>query len=204
MFLNSRIFKVLFVQLWTFGISSLIINLDGRNSDSPLKPISYCVDCESPDLEGSIAIGLEAKFGVKEYFVTGELIYCIPNFAEKKIINTRHFANRIVFVDRGKISFYDKSIQIQRAGGSGVLIADNGICDSDFKYCGPRVGSKWEGGLAAFDNVENWKAIEIPVILVTLSVAERFRVLMNIQSMNIPKLGRQNVTVVRTRGVPEL
>jgi hypothetical protein len=77
---------------------------------------------------------------LKEYFVSAEVVYCIPNRAESNILNTAHFENRIVIVDRGEISLYEKARKIQEDGAVGILIADDGQCTEEFSFCGPRAG----------------------------------------------------------------
>lgn len=122
--------------------ANLIVNLNSRSRDpdSPVKIISFCIDCPSPEQEGSTAYGLLPRYGLKEYFVSAEAVYCIPNQAESNIRNGAHFENRIVIVDRGGISLFEKARKIQEIGAVGILIADDGQCTEQFSFCGPRAG----------------------------------------------------------------
>jgi hypothetical protein len=161
--------------------------------------ISYCVGCPSPEDEGSMAYGLIARHGVKEFHVTGEVLYCIPNFAEDETIVNRHqFPDRIVFVNRGEISLLEKVLRIQEAGAAGVIIADDGRCTDSFSSCGPRAGSVADGGFAPDDaQVVLWSKVEIPVVLVTMGTAEKFRRSMVIEQVLVPRKGYQNATILR-------
>lgn len=177
--------------------SELIVNLTSRpnDRDGPLKWISYCLNCPDPNQEGSLIRGLNAKHGPNDFSVSGELVYCVPNHAEAQtIFNVHHFQDRIVFVDRGKIPMFDKVQKIQRSDAIGVIIADDGSCDEDFRFCKTRTGTVLEGGLAAQDDPERWSSIEIPVLLISESSAERLRKLMNNRNIFVKGVGYQNVT----------
>lgn len=177
--------------------AELIVNLTSKTNDreGALKWVSFCVDCPSPEDEGSLIRALNAKFGPKDYSITGELVYCVPNHAETaSIFNIHHFQDRIVFVDRGKVPMLEKVAKIQKSDALGVIIADDGSCDEGFRYCTSRTGSVQEGGFAAFDDEVRWMGIEIPVVLVSLDSAERLRRLMNNRSVFVKGIGMQNVT----------
>lgn len=177
--------------------AQLILNLTsrGNDADGALKWITYCLKCPDPRSEGSIIPSLNAKYGVDEYSVTGELVYCVPNYAEGPFLaNDHQISDRIAFVDRGEISLLDKVLKIQEANALGVVIADDGSCFEDFRYCGPRAGSLQEGGFAAYDDERSWLAVEIPVVMVTLTNADRLRDAMGIKSVYIPGLGRHNIS----------
>jgi len=88
------------------------VNLSSRGVSKlgdPLKYVALCVNCPNPELEGSVIKGLVAKHGVQDFDFTGELIYCFPNHGDgDQILNRRDFTNKIVMVDRGKVSFLKK------------------------------------------------------------------------------------------------
>jgi hypothetical protein len=175
----------------------LIVNLTSKSNDhdGALKWISFCLDCDAPEKEGSVIRGLNAKYGPSDYSVTGELVYCVPNHAETLLIyNIHHFKDRIVFVDRGKISMFEKVSKIQKSQALGVVIADDGTCEEGFRYCRSRTGTVHDGGFAAFDSEEIWKEIEIPVILISFEGGERLRKLMQLQKVYVQGIGYQNVT----------
>lgn len=198
--LNCLLLTVLFWEKNFFCSGNLIANLNSRSQDqeSPLKLISYCIDCPSPEQEGTITQGLLPRYGLKNYFVSAELVYCIPNKADSGILNDYQFRGRIVLVDRGEIGILDKVILIQSGGAVGVLIADDGQCNEEFSYCGPRAGSVKDGGFAAHDHVsESWRKIRIPVLLVSFKSAESIRRLMPVKRVLLPRLGYHNITVLR-------
>ena len=182
-----------------FCQANLVANLNSRSQDpdSPIRLISFCIDCPSPDQEGTIVNALLPRFGLKEYFVSAELVYCIPNLADSDIINEEQFYNRIVVVDRGGISLIDKALKIQETGALGIIIADDGQCNDTFSFCGPRAGSVRDGGFAAHDHYnEMWKDIEIPVLLVTFQTAETIRRLMPVERVLLQRMGYHNITIL--------
>eukprot|EP01039_Chlorochromonas_danica_P000138 gene138-146_t len=189
--------------------SKLIVNLTSRGSndgpDGALKWVSFCLHCPDPYHEGSVLPALNPKHGVDIYSVTGEVVYCVPNFAERPyIVNDHQFTDRIVLVDRGKVSLLDKVLKIQETDAIGMIIADDGSCQEDFRWCGPRAGSIQEGGFAAYDTLENWLKVDIPVVLISSSSAERLRNAMGVKLTYIPGLGMHNITVhIGEEGVKE-
>ena len=190
------------IRVFCSSSGNLIANLNSRShhSDpsSPVKLISYCIDCPSPEHEGSIAFGLLPRHGSHDFLVSGEVIYCVPNFADTPVlINAHQLWNRIAFVDRGGNSLLEKATKLQKAGAIGVIIADDGQCDEQFLHCGVRAGSAPEGGFGAHDHMnEGWKGITIPVLLVTLTTAEQMRRIMPIEKIQIRGRGQQNISVV--------
>lgn len=183
-----------------FCCANLVANLNSRSHDpdSPLRLISFCIDCPSPEEEGTIVNGLLPRFGLKDYFVSGQLVYCIPNLADSAFVNEEQFDNRIVVVDRGGISLLDKALKIQETGAVGIIIADDGQCNDMFSFCGARAGSVRDGGFAAHDHFgEMWRDIEIPVLLVTMKTAETIRRLMPVERVLLPRMGYHNITVLR-------
>lgn len=94
------------------------------------------------------------------------------------------------------MSIIAKVTALQRAGAIAVVIADTGECDQHFKSCGHRIGSAGEGGLSAYDFSETWSDIVIPVVIVTKSMAEKLRILMEVKRRKFPKLGFQLVNII--------
>lgn len=179
--------------------ATLLVSLTSRqfaDSFKAVKLLSFCVDCPSPEEQGSLAYGLTAKHGLQHYSVVGALIYCIPNFAESpKLLNSHELSERVVMVDRGKINIIDKVLKIQQHGAVAVIVADDGRCKNDFKSCGPLAGSAKEGGFAAHDDERSWKEVTIPVVVVSVETADKMRRMMGIEVVNIRKWGLNNVTV---------
>jgi hypothetical protein len=171
--INSSFTLLLLFIIISSVNSTIIINLNSKsnynsNNLSPLKYLSYCIDCNNPTQQGSLALALTSKHGLQDYFVTGELIQCIPNHADtKKIINKHDMAGRIVLVNRGPNSMQNKMMKFINTEVLGVIIADNGQCDEEFNSCGLRSGSVRDGGIAAFDDAGLWKSFDIPILIVT-------------------------------------
>jgi len=179
----------------------LNVNLNSRahlgDSTSPIRLIFFCDRCPNPAEGGSIAHALLPRFGSRDYDVTGQVLYCVPNFAERedRIVNQAEFLGRIVLVDRGVVSLQEKAFRIQNARAMALIIADDGKCDEGFHFCGPRAGSALEGGFASWDEPHLWENIHIPVLLVTNTVANNLRALMKNKKVDIPRIGIQNVTL---------
>lgn len=168
--------------------------------DDPVKLISFCKNCNAPELEGSFVHGLIVKHGIREYSVTGEVVYCIPNFAEDTVMNKHQFANRIVFVNRGRVSIQEKINKIKATRAAAIIITDDGQCNEDLSYCGRRAGSSSEGGFIPHEDVTFWKSVRIPVLIVNQETANRLRGMMGNQLVEIPKLGQHNVTMIEDDG----
>lgn len=165
-------------------------------SDKGLSLVAFCIDCENPFHEGSAAKGLHPRHGLQDFHVVGSLVYCVPNNAEsRKVLNSHHFKDRIVIIDRGNMGLLDKIDKIHDSEAVGIIIADDGRCNEDFSYCGPQAGSAKEGGFAINDNIQRWRDVEIPVVLVSASTAEALRQTMGVRRVQIPKLGFQNITI---------
>lgn len=81
-----------------------------------------------------------------------------------------------------------------QTGAAALIIVDDGQCDDEFLNCGHRVGSVRDGGFGAFDSLELWRQVTIPVLLITCSTGEKIRSMMNIKRVDIPGLGWQNVS----------
>jgi hypothetical protein len=166
-----------------------------EDSNEPVNYISYCVDCPNPHQEGSILHGLTPKYGLKTFAIIGEVVYSVPNHAAlSKLLNPHEFHNRIVFADRGLNSLIEKVLLLQNAGALGIIIADDGQCDESFKYCGLRAGSAAEGGFSAHDDLSQWNLVKVPVMLISASSAEKFRLLMKVRRVKVPQIGFQNVS----------
>ena len=97
----------------------LRVNLSARSSESsPTKILLICVDCPHPEQEGTLLIGLQPKHGLKDYSVSGELVYCVPNHADVAsndgdFLNDRDMVGRVVLVDRGQVALHEKVLSIQ-------------------------------------------------------------------------------------------
>jgi len=200
-------FRALFgLLIWQMVVircnNALTVSMSKRSnlaSDRGLSLVAFCVDCENPFHEGSAANGLHPKHGLQDFHVIGTLVYCVPNNAEsRKVLNSHHFKDRIVLIDRGNMGLLDKIDKIQDSEAVGIIIADDGRCREDFSYCGPQAGSAREGGFAVNDNLHRWREVEIPVVLVSTSTAEALRQTMGVRRVEIPKLGFQNITIFHT------
>lgn len=192
--------SVIFLQTIPGINAQLIVNLTSKveNYNTPVKYITYCVQCPDPSKEGSLVRGLRSRYGPQTYTVTGELIYCVPNHGEKRrLLNAHQLNERVVLVERGKVSILEKILRIQQQShAAAIIIADDGSCDEPFYHCGSRAGSVGDGGFAAFDDMQLWSKVEIPVVLITHSSAEKLRSLMKIEKIMVRGSGLQNITLL--------
>jgi hypothetical protein len=197
----SRLLLLVCISLAVLPLnwSALTVSMSKRSnhaSDNGLTLIAFCVDCDNPFHEGAAAKGLHPKHGLQNFHTIGTLVYCVPNNAEaRKVLNAHHFKNRIVLIDRGNMGLLDKVDKIQDSEAVGIIIADDGRCKEDFSYCGPQAGSAREGGFAINDNIQRWRDVEIPVVIVSQRTAELLRLTMGVRTVEIPKLGVQNITI---------
>lgn len=181
--------------------SNLLIHLYSKEQEhsNPLKVVTFCMDCPNPGKEGSIVSALSSRYVEKrEYSITSELVYCVPNSAESsKILNKYQFKNRIVLVKRGIVSIQEKinSIIKGESKASAIIIIDDGQCDEQFNYCGLRMGGVSDGGFAAFDDKSFWLQLEIPVLLITAKSGQKLTSFMKNELTEIPKLGHHYVTI---------
>ena len=130
--------------------ADLIVHSSSKNDlagDNPLKQLYFCMNCPHPQSEGSVVNALIAKYSVRDYDITSQVVYCIPNGAESsKLVNKSQFIDRIVLVDRGKQTTMQEKISriasVDNDGGAtAILIADDGQCLPDFSFCGKRASS---------------------------------------------------------------
>lgn len=145
--------------------------------------------------------------------VTAEVVYCVPNLANKgRVLNSHEIIDRIAIVVRGDIGLIEKVLKVQNEGALGVIIIDDGQCDfsiskhasegaskdikksTRFQSCGLLVG-----GFSHTDSNMMWKAVKIPVLLVTKGTGDLLDSLMNITVTDIPRLGKQKITNLKIR-----
>ena len=181
----------------------LLMHLDSNNAknnerNGPVRLISFCVGCPSPEEEGSLMTGLLPWHIVANqhtFSVTGPLVYSVPNLADSdKIINDNQLVDRIALVDRGKVPLHEKVRRMQNVGAAAVIIADDSQCDEAFLFCGPRAGSSREGGFACHDNEDVWETLTIPVYLITATSAAHLRKLMHLTEVEVRGMGVQLIS----------
>lgn len=181
------------------GAGAVLVHLDSDSCSrqhQAVKYIKFCKDCPSPRDEGSTLSALVAKHVPPSFDVSGEIVYSIPNAAESRLFNPFDLKGNIAFVDRGKISLIEKIRRLQQAEASAVIIADTGECDRNFDSCGKRIGSASTGGLGSYDYMDAWSDIKIPVVIVTVDVAEKLRLMMEVKRRRLSTLGHQYVNAL--------
>lgn len=176
----------------------IVATMEMGSSPTALKMLSFCKNCESPSDGGSFVFGLIPLHLPPAITVTGKLIYSVPNHADSEVIyNGHNLYNNIALVERGKVSILEKCIRLQSYGAIGVVIMDDGRCNDDLTYCGPRAGGVGEGGFAPHDDPKLWKDINIPVFLISATSGDRLRRIMVLKRVEINGKGVHNVTMMR-------
>ncbi len=186
-------------------VSVVRVHFDVKSMQGPKKMLSFCINCDDPEAEGSFVPALTPKFSTYtllnsnpaaiEETISGDLLYCVPNMAEKeKILNAHEFENRIVLVDRGLVPMMEKVLRIQKAGAAGIVIADDGTCNEMFTFCGHRIGSVQEGGFSTTDDEKEWKKIVIPVFLISKASATKIKGFMTNALYDIKGSGKHYIT----------
>jgi hypothetical protein len=153
-----------------------------------LKVLSFCVGCPDPSSEGSIVNGLLNYHNLYlDFSLTSELVWAIPNYADsKKLLNVEQLKNRVAMVKRGRNSLFDKVEKIMlRSEALGVIVVDDGQCDENFLWCGPRAGNVKAGGFSAYDDEDIWEGLNIPVVMVTAATGNRFTRMMSVREVDV-------------------
>ena len=167
------------------------------SATSSLNSIRFCKNCHDPSIEGSFVSALIAAQGPKEFNLKSlELVYAVPNAGEGgQLWNSKDVRGRVVLIDRGKgVTMAKKIEMVQEAGGSAVIIVDDGACNEDFNSCEKRGGSK-STGFGAFDHWKSWEAIDIPGLLITKDSGRKLKELLDLKKTEVPVLGEQWIEV---------
>ena len=162
------------------------------DADESLARIEFCAYCEDPHTEGSLARGLTALQGARDYKITSKLVYALPNDASTKPMNADELIGNVALVHRSATPLVQKILHAQEAGAVGVVLVDDGRCESDLN-CG-RIGSARLGGFAPRDDPSSWRLVKIPSVLVSQETGKRIRRLMPLEHFEVPKLGTQWVS----------
>lgn len=165
---------------------------DFSSAGGVVQHLEYCVECENPSLQGSYIPVLRAKQGLTDFKTVGKLVYAVPNDGAGPLLNADEAENNILLVNRGNVALLEKAITAQEAGAIGVVIVDDGQCNSDFTDCG-RTGGVSDGGFAHKDRAYDWAKVTIPVVLIGQEQAGRVKRVMDLRTVNISGLGVQMV-----------
>jgi hypothetical protein len=198
------LFLVLMALCAACSDSDLLVHVsNSRRSElaDPVKHITFCVNCRNPQSggEGSFMTGLIVKhMNAFVFSVSGRVVYCVPNFAESRVLNTHQFVDRIVVIDRGFNSIQEKVDRIRDSKALAIIIFDDGSCNSDYSYCGHNAGSMAQGGFLPNDDLSFWNRVEIPVLILNLDSSERLRALMQNQRVKLAgRDGLHNLTYIQ-------
>eukprot|EP00639_Heterosigma_akashiwo_P029064 CAMPEP_0194681500 /NCGR_PEP_ID=MMETSP0295-20121207/12145_1 /TAXON_ID=39354 /ORGANISM="Heterosigma akashiwo, Strain CCMP2393" /LENGTH=161 /DNA_ID=CAMNT_0039567547 /DNA_START=97 /DNA_END=583 /DNA_ORIENTATION=+ len=122
--------------------------------------------------------------GPHVYSISGALIYSVPNNANSaKILNSNQIKGQIALVDRGEIPLISKVKLLQETGAVAVVIVDDGQCGNKLeeRHCGLANGK----GFAQYDREENWRGVQIPVLLVSFVAGEKIKSMMDLTELSI-------------------
>ena len=158
--------------------------------------VHLCAGCCDPRQGGSVLLGLRNVNGPSDFDAFGDLVYMVPNHGQRKPLNAVDLRGRIALVDRGMdVAIVDKVKRAQDAGAVGVLLVDDSQCTADLSSCG-LAGGVPDGGFGRIDPRENWRDVQVPVVMVHHSQGERIKAMMDNYVLLIPKLGEQSITRV--------
>ena len=107
-------------------------------------------------------------------------------------MNADELTGNVALVHRSATPLVQKILHAQEAGAVGVVLVDDGRCESDLN-CG-RIGSARLGGFAPRDDPSSWRLVKIPSVLVSQETGKRIRRLMPLEHFEVPKLGTQWVS----------
>jgi hypothetical protein len=161
-------------------------------ADAALARVEFCAYCEDPHTEGSLARGLTALQGARDYRITAKLVYALPNDASTPPMNAEEITGNVALVHRSATPLVQKILHAQDAGAVGVVLVDDGRCARDLE-CG-RIGSARLGGFAPRDDPASWRRVTIPSVLVSKETGARIRKVMPLEHFEVPKLGTQWVS----------
>ncbi len=179
---------------------------------SPIKIINFCINCPSPEDEGSIASAISsyhmmATLGnaALSYNVLSEAVYVVPNYVDHaKVLNVDQIKGRIALIKRGRQPIGHKvSKLLEKASPNAIVIIDDGQCDEAFISCGYRAGGVREGGFAPFDDTDTWERAlmkQIPVLLVSATTGAKFDALMALREVDVLGMGPSNMTLLPLSG----
>eukprot|EP00752_Nemacystus_decipiens_P003181 g2944.t1 len=159
----------------------------------PLLHLHFCLGCADPAAEGSLVQALAPHHGIRDFKVSGDLVYAVPNKGNADVLlNAEDMTEGIVLFERGEVPVVEKVLKAQAAGATGVIVADDGGCNDGLVDCG-RLGGARDGGFARRDGAHVWLVVKIPVVLVSAADGERLRGMMSLQKVVVKGLGEQLV-----------
>ena len=92
------------------------------DADESLARIEFCAYCEDPHTEGSLARGLTALQGTRDYKITSKLVYALPNDAATPPMNGDELTGNVALVHRSATPLVQKILHAQEAGAVGVVL----------------------------------------------------------------------------------
>lgn len=202
---------------FTPGIPDKVGGANGRlnlAAANPVKNIHFCVNCPSPEDEGSIAYALSsyhmmATLGnvALNYEILSEAVYVVPNYVDSsKILNLAQLKGKIALVKRGKVPLGQKVHRLlERGSPRAVLIIDDGSCDVNFVSCGYRAGGVQQGGFSPYDDTDVWERAlvqKIPVLMVSSATGARFDHMMALREVSVLGMGMSNMTLLPLPNLP--
>jgi PA domain len=186
------LFQLLLLLLSSSAGDKINAALHASAHTGAVQHVEFCIGCPDPRLEGSHIRALNALHGLKEFAVTGDIVYAVPNDGSSPLLNADELAGHIALLDRGTVPLLEKITLAQKAGATAVLIVDNGQCSEDFMQCG-RTGGVPEGGYSYKDSSYQWSKITVPALMVSKSQGDRIKSLMNLRTVTVSGLGVQSV-----------
>eukprot|EP00937_MAST-01D_sp_MAST-1D-sp2_P003024 g3024.t1 len=157
----------------------------------------FCRLCRDAREEGMYIDVWEAHFRPPDFSVVADLVYAVPNDASSDLLNHEALRGNVALIDRGNVPIVSKIKRAQTAGATGVVIVDNGDCDSDFEcdILGSRGSGAHKQGWSAQDHAERWRGIKIPSVVVIQEHGDGLKDMMELETMQLGGLGAQRMEV---------
>ena len=101
----------------------------------------------------------------KSFTIIGKAVYANPILLDSDVRRPETVVDKIVIASRGRVPLAHKAKRVQAAGGKGLIVIDDGLCEEYDQAC--VAGSDKSRGEAwgRYDMPEHWKDLRIPVIL---------------------------------------
>jgi hypothetical protein len=107
-----------------------------------------------------------AHHSPQQFQVVAEVAQAKPYMLEKTLQNPEEVYGKIAVVSRGVVPIVHKVQVLQAAGAVGVVIADDGRCESYDQACAPAATKAQHELWGRFDTKAPWDTVKIPVVLV--------------------------------------
>jgi hypothetical protein len=142
-------------------------SLEAADSDKPLVTMDDAKQTLScSDHSGVQADVWTSHYSPKLFKVVAETAFAAPYLLQSVLTNPSEIFGKIAVVQRGIVPIVYKVQLLQVAGAVGVIVADDGRCETYDQACAPGA-TKADGEFwACHDMQDPWLTVKIPVVLI--------------------------------------